>query len=103
MFLYLTTTGRRTGLPREIEIWFTERDGRFYIIAEHGDRANWVRNIRAHSHVDVHVDVRMGPDIAHPVRTVAVFGDDVKAAVPLCEPDLNLAGEAGATSRCRQV
>ena len=22
-FLYLTTTGRRTGLPREIEIWFT--------------------------------------------------------------------------------
>src|SRR5438552_8242843 len=61
MFLYLTTTGRRTGLPREIEIWFTERDGRFYIIAEHGDRANWVRNIRAHSHVDVRVgDRRFG-------------------------------------------
>jgi deazaflavin-dependent oxidoreductase (nitroreductase family) len=54
-YLYLTTTGRRTGLPREIEIWFTERDGRFYTIAEHGDRANWVRNIRANPHVRVRV------------------------------------------------
>jgi deazaflavin-dependent oxidoreductase (nitroreductase family) len=54
-YLYLTTTGRRTGLPREIEIWFTERDGRFYVIAEHGEHANWVRNIRANAHVHVRV------------------------------------------------
>jgi deazaflavin-dependent oxidoreductase (nitroreductase family) len=54
-YLYLTTTGRRTGLPREIEIWFTERQGRFYIIAEHRDRANWVRNIRANPHVHIRV------------------------------------------------
>jgi len=58
MFLYLTTTGRRTGLPREVEIWFTERDGRFYIIAEYPDRANWVRNIRANAHVQVKVGDR---------------------------------------------
>ena len=58
MFLYLTTTGRRTGLPREIEIWFTERDGRFYLISEYPDRANWVRNIRANSHVHVRVGDR---------------------------------------------
>ena len=30
-FLYLTTTGRRSGQPREIEIWFTSRDGRYYL------------------------------------------------------------------------
>jgi deazaflavin-dependent oxidoreductase (nitroreductase family) len=58
MFLYLTTTGRRTGLPREIEIWFTERDGRFYVIAEHREQANWVRNIRASQHVHVRIDDR---------------------------------------------
>src|SRR5438093_2559695 len=45
-FLYLTTTGRRTGLPREIEIWFTERGGYYYVIAEHRERADWVRNIQ---------------------------------------------------------
>ena len=54
-YLYLTTTGRRTGLPREIEIWFTERDSRFYIIAEHGEDANGVRNLRANSRVRVRV------------------------------------------------
>ncbi len=58
MFLYLTTIGRRTGLPREIEIWFAERGGRFYMIAEHRDRANWVRNIRANPAVDVRLGDR---------------------------------------------
>jgi deazaflavin-dependent oxidoreductase (nitroreductase family) len=58
MFLYLTTTGRRTGQPREIEIWFTERGGRVYIIAEHRERANWVRNIQANPRVHVRVGDR---------------------------------------------
>jgi len=58
MFLYLTTIGRRTGLPREIEIWFTERDGRYYVIAEHGEDAHWVRNIRANCHVNVRLEER---------------------------------------------
>jgi deazaflavin-dependent oxidoreductase (nitroreductase family) len=44
-FLYLTTIGRRTGLPREIEIWFTEFEGAHYCIAEHST-ANWLRNIQ---------------------------------------------------------
>jgi deazaflavin-dependent oxidoreductase (nitroreductase family) len=45
-FLYLTTTGRRTGLPREIEIWFTRNEGRYYLVAETGERAQWVMNVR---------------------------------------------------------
>jgi deazaflavin-dependent oxidoreductase (nitroreductase family) len=45
-FLHLTTTGRRSGLPREIEIWFTRRAGRYYLVAETGERAQWVRNLR---------------------------------------------------------
>ncbi len=46
-YLYLTTTGRRSGQPREIEIWFTQRDGRYYVIAETGASARWVQNLRA--------------------------------------------------------
>ncbi len=46
-FLYLTTTGRRTGLPREIEIWYGLLDGRYYLISELRERADWVRNILA--------------------------------------------------------
>ncbi len=44
-YLYLTTTGRKTGLAREIEIWFVETGGKLYILAEHYHRAQWVRNI----------------------------------------------------------
>lgn len=46
-FLYLTTTGRRSGQPREIEIWFTQRDGHYYLIAEHLRETHWVQNVLA--------------------------------------------------------
>ena len=50
-FLHLTTIGRRSGQPRDIEIWFTRRGGRYYVIAETGTRAQWVRNLLADSRV----------------------------------------------------
>ena len=48
-FAYVTTTGRRTGLPREIEIWFALSDdgGTVYLMAGGGERARWVRNLQA--------------------------------------------------------
>ncbi|HKZ08356.1 MAG TPA: nitroreductase family deazaflavin-dependent oxidoreductase [Methylomirabilota bacterium] len=55
-YLYLTTRGRKTGQPREIEIWFTRFEGRYYLVAEHREKAQWVQNIRANSHVQVRVD-----------------------------------------------
>jgi deazaflavin-dependent oxidoreductase (nitroreductase family) len=45
VFLYLTTRGWKTGQPHEIEIWFVEREGRFYLVAEHRLRTHWVQNI----------------------------------------------------------
>ena len=54
--LYLTTTGRATGLPRQIEIWFVESDGRFYVLAEHFHAAHWVRNIERDARVRVRLD-----------------------------------------------
>lgn len=53
-YLYLTTRGRNTGLPREIEIWFTYRDGRFYLIAEY-PTSNWLQNLRANPQAQVRV------------------------------------------------
>jgi deazaflavin-dependent oxidoreductase (nitroreductase family) len=46
-FLYLTTTGRTTGQPRELEIWFVEHDGRYYLCAQNRERAQWVKNLEA--------------------------------------------------------
>jgi deazaflavin-dependent oxidoreductase (nitroreductase family) len=50
-YLYLTTTGRKTGLAREIEIWFVESNGRYFVLAEHFHRASWVKNILANPRV----------------------------------------------------
>jgi deazaflavin-dependent oxidoreductase (nitroreductase family) len=54
-YLYLTTIGRKSGLPREIEIWFVAFDSKYYILAEHRDNAHWVKNIRANPRVRVRV------------------------------------------------
>lgn len=53
-YLYLTTRGRKTNQPREIEIWFTEHESRFYVIAEY-PTSHWIENLRAHPEVRVRV------------------------------------------------
>jgi deazaflavin-dependent oxidoreductase (nitroreductase family) len=45
-YLYLTTTGWRSGRSHRIEIWFTTLQEHWYVLAEHGDRAHWVQNLR---------------------------------------------------------
>ena len=60
-YLYLTTTGRRTGLPREIEIWFTPHRARYYLVAEHGREAHWVKNLLVNPVVHVRVGTRRFP------------------------------------------
>jgi deazaflavin-dependent oxidoreductase (nitroreductase family) len=44
-FLYLTTIGWQSGNPHEIEIWYVEHDGCYYLVAERGERSHWVQNI----------------------------------------------------------
>ena len=53
--LYLTTVGRRTGLLREIEIWFVVWCERLYLFAETRDAAGWVKNIRRNPRVRVRI------------------------------------------------
>ncbi len=44
---YLTTTGRVSGRPHEIEIWFAASDdgGAIFLLSGGGERADWVRNL----------------------------------------------------------
>ena len=52
--LYLTTTGRISGLPRTIEIWFVAHQQDLYLLAEHQE-AHWVKNIRNNPTVHVRI------------------------------------------------
>ena len=54
-YLDLTTVGRITGEPRQIEIWFIRSQGKFYVLAEHFHEAQWVKNIERNPRVHVRV------------------------------------------------
>jgi deazaflavin-dependent oxidoreductase (nitroreductase family) len=56
--LYLTTIGRKTGLRRQIEIWFVVYSDRFYLLAETGEAAAWVKNARNNPEVMVRIGER---------------------------------------------
>jgi deazaflavin-dependent oxidoreductase (nitroreductase family) len=58
-FCYLTTTGRRSGAPHRIEIWYqwAEPDGStLFLLAGGGRRSDWVRNLVADPRVRIEVD-----------------------------------------------
>ena len=44
-FCYLTTTGRVSGRPHRIEIWFALLEGTVYLLSGGTDRSDWVRNL----------------------------------------------------------
>lgn len=54
-YCYLTTTGRVSGRPHEIEIWFAVEGRTLYLLSGSGDRSDWVRNLRAHPAVTVRI------------------------------------------------
>lgn len=85
-FLYLTTTGRKTGEPRNIEIWYVEHEGPYYMVAEGRERAHWVQNIAHTPQVTFSVGTREDREQVLP-RTAAMGRALDRAA----EPELSAA------------
>ena len=54
-YCYLTTTGRKSGLPREIEIWFGINGNSLYLLSGGGDQSQWVKNLLANQNVTVRI------------------------------------------------
>jgi deazaflavin-dependent oxidoreductase (nitroreductase family) len=69
-YCYLTTTGRRSGAPHRIEIWFALGDGVVYLLSGGGDRSDWVLNLE------------VSPDI------VLEIGDEERATTARLVTDL---------------
>ncbi len=55
-YCYLTTRGRVTGDPHEIEIWFAREGDTLYLLAGGGEQSDWVRNLQRDSAVTVRID-----------------------------------------------
>ena len=54
-FLYLITSGWKTGKKHRIEIWFVEYAKKYYVMSEHREQAHWVQNINHNSKITSNV------------------------------------------------
>jgi deazaflavin-dependent oxidoreductase (nitroreductase family) len=54
-YCYLTTTGRHTGSPHRIEIWFAIGGAHVYLLSGAGDHSDWVRNLMISPEVVVEI------------------------------------------------
>ena len=68
---HLQTTGRTSGRPRTIEIWFATDGERIYLLAGGGHRAHWVRNLVADPRVRVRLGGRTIEGRARPIDDTA--------------------------------
>ena len=63
-FAWLTTTGRTSGKPHRIEIWFAHEGNRIYLLSGGRDRSDWVRNLIANPVVTFEMGGETFPGVA---------------------------------------
>lgn len=65
----ITTTGRKSGQPRRIEIWFHNLDGRLFITGTPG-RRGWYANLTAHPDFTFHLKESVQADLPATARPI---------------------------------
>ncbi len=78
LVLLLTTTGRRSGLPRVTPLQYEEIDGEIWVGSMRGAEADWFRNIVADPRVEVRVGSRRFRGTAEPVTDPARVADFIQ-------------------------
>ncbi len=63
-YCYLTTRGRVTGKPHEIEIWFVVHENALYLMSGGMDRSDWVKNLLKEPKVTLRVAGQTFPAVA---------------------------------------
>lgn len=80
-YLYLTTTGHKSGRSHVIEIWFVSHAGCYYLISERREGSHWVQNIQANPTITF----RVGQDVYNGVGRVVLPQDEPELAHAVCE------------------
>lgn len=66
----ITTTGRRSGEPRRIEIWFQRFDGRYFITGVPSRPRSWYANLVAHPEFVFHLKQSTVADLPATARPI---------------------------------
>lgn len=75
----ITTTGRRSGLPRRIEINFHHLDGEFFITGRPGRKRDWMANLLADPEFTLHLKQDVKADLI--ARATEVTDPEERAGV----------------------
>jgi deazaflavin-dependent oxidoreductase (nitroreductase family) len=78
MVLLLTTTGRKSGLPRVTPLQYEQVDGDIYIASARGKEADWFKNILANPNVHVQIRDRQFVATAQPVTDPIRIADFIE-------------------------
>jgi len=66
----ITTTGRKSGQPRRIELVFHNFDGRIYISGQPGFRRSWIANLEAQPEFTFHLKGAVSADLPARARVI---------------------------------
>lgn len=81
-YCYLTTTGRVSGRPHEVEIWFGTQNNTLYLLSGGGTQSDWVKNLLKNPVVTVRIARRSFTGTA---RIVKDAGEEHRARYLLAE------------------
>jgi deazaflavin-dependent oxidoreductase (nitroreductase family) len=73
--LLLTTTGRKTGLPRTTPLQYEIVDGVIYVGSARGQKADWFRNVVANPRVHVQIKDQQFEADAEPITAPVRIAD----------------------------
>ncbi len=73
--LLLTTTGRKSGLPRVTPLQYEEQDGVIYVGSARGTQADWFRNLVACPRVKVQIGAQCFEGRAEPITNASRIAD----------------------------
>ena len=75
IILLLTTTGRKSGMKRVTPLQYELIGSDYYLGAARGTKADWVRNIKTNSQVEVRVGGKQFQGVAEVVTESSRFAD----------------------------
>ncbi|HET9416712.1 MAG TPA: nitroreductase family deazaflavin-dependent oxidoreductase [Candidatus Limnocylindria bacterium] len=79
----ITTHGRKTGLPRRIEMVFHNVDGRIVISGHPGRPRGWLANLKADPRMTLHLKGRLVADLPAQARVVTEQAERERLLAPI--------------------
>ena len=75
LVLLLTTTGRKSRLPRQTRLQYEKEESVIYVAAARGPQADWFRNILADPRVEVQLEGQALRGLAEPITDPVRIAD----------------------------